>query len=134
MELKEANNEHADPEIYLEHEYEGVVGIFSEDFVEILRYLGEASDEAIINIRNGQVKFTTETDRNVIRRTERNECFIGGLGEEDEFEVNIDIPPLEAFRKASLVSTMVWVLFSDGVPLALNFPVDAIGNIMFYFA
>lgn len=107
MELKEANNEHADPEIYLEHEYEGVVGIFSEDFVEILRYLGEASDEgkvsfsfcrnhhlwdyitlhmllsciiysapntciisAIINIRNGQVKFTTETDRNVIRRTE----------------------------------------------------------------
>lgn len=65
---------------------------------------------------------------------QRNECFIGGLGEEDEFEVNIDIPPLEAFRKASLVSTMVWVLFSDGVPLALNFPVDAIGNIMFYFA
>ncbi|KAJ4726989.1 Proliferating cell nuclear antigen [Melia azedarach] len=134
LELKEADNVYDDPETYLERQYLAIIGIPSNDFVEILRYLREDSnDEAILNITNGQVRFSTETNRNIIRRTERDECIMGGVGEEDEFEVKIDLPPLDALQKAALVSTMVWMLYSDEAPLVLNYPVDDIGSLVFYF-
>ena len=63
-----------------------------------------------------------------------SECIVGGSAGNLPIQLSFEMEHIGPLMNASLLSNMVWILHSnDSISLQLNFPVGALGNIMFYF-
>ncbi|XP_059456525.1 proliferating cell nuclear antigen-like [Corylus avellana] len=143
-----------DPEGFLldesKTEYNLVAAIPSEEFRSILKHLSFFGPQVFIAITDKQVKFSASNAEIVLKKEKRilvsntyfalgvvclqlSECIIGGSAG-DLPELTFEIEHIIPLMNASLLSNWVWILFSHDsfTILQLNFPVGALGNIMFY--
>ncbi|XP_059456536.1 uncharacterized protein LOC132186571 [Corylus avellana] len=133
-------------------EYNLVAAIPSEEFRCILKHLSFFGPQVFIAITDKQVTFSALNAEIVLKKEKRilvsntylalgvvclqlSECIIGGYAEDLTVQLSFEMEHIRPLINASLLSNRVWILHSDEsfTLLQLNFPVGALGNIMFYF-
>ncbi|XP_008232815.1 PREDICTED: proliferating cell nuclear antigen-like [Prunus mume] len=113
--------------------YQVIVGIPSVEFQRQLIRLRCFGETVYARITDTEVRLSVANEEVLL--TNEN-CIIGGdVSEEDPVTAVFSLHCLSAILKASHLTSRVWLLHSNSLlPFCmLNFPVGALGNLMFHF-
>ncbi|KAI4311522.1 hypothetical protein MLD38_036408 [Melastoma candidum] len=113
------------------YEYNVLVGIPSDEFIRIFSQLEFGTPEVRIEISKNMLTFYIH--KPIILRQELASCVIvGHLKEGPDVELKFPTCSVSSYMIAAKLTKMVWLCYSEKVPILLVIPMGALGTIHFY--